>query len=72
VPRKPAIVYVEHLPDLMTTEDYETADTHQRIRIRLAVTDEGLQILADSPYPELLEEWLEQLDPEAIEMMLCG
>lgn len=54
-PAKPQIKYVAHLPDLMTWDDYEAADRRRRIRLRLSVTDEGLEILGDSPYPRLLE-----------------
>jgi hypothetical protein len=72
MPGKPVIRYVGHLPDLMTAEDYETADRERRIRLRLTVTASGLEILGDSPYPGLLEALLEDLDPAVIEMMLCG
>ena len=64
--------YVSHLPDLMTWEDYGEAESHKVVRLRLTVTDRGLEILGDSPYPELLEQLLAALDPEAIEKVLCG
>ncbi len=66
------VTSVEHLPDLMTWDDYEAAERRKVIRFRLTVTDEGLEIIGDSPYPHLLEKLLERLGPEAIEMMLCG
>ncbi len=69
---KPKTTYVNHLPDLMTWDDYEVADQRKQIRVQLTVTDEGLEIIGDSPYPHLLEALLEALGPEAIEMMLCG
>lgn len=64
--------YVEHLPDLMSWDDYETADREKRVRLRVSVTDEGVEILGDSAYPGLLEELLEGLDPDEIDQMLCG
>jgi hypothetical protein len=66
------VTFVDQLPDLMTLEDYQVAHRRKTIRIRLTVTDEGLEIIGDSPYPQLLEELLAALDPETIEMTLCG
>ncbi len=70
--QKPTIRFTDHLPDLITPDDYETAHYHKTVRLRLRVTDEGVEILGDSPYAGLLEDLLAELDPEAIEMMLCG
>ena len=70
--KKPTIEYVEHIPDLMTWADYEAAHQRKIIRVRLQVTDNGLEIIGDSAYPHLLEQLLEALDPETISMMLCG
>lgn len=72
MPKKSTIKYINHLPDLMTWDDYERADCRKQIRFRLTVTDEGLEIIGDSPYPHLIEELLESLGPDVIEMMLCG
>ncbi len=66
------INFVDHIPDLMTWDDYEVAHRRKLLRFRLEVTDDGLEIIGDSPYPQLLEDLLEALSPEAIEMMLCG
>lgn len=70
--KHPQARFVNHLPDLMTWEDYAQADRRKVIRINLSVSDEGLEVLGDSPYPQLLEELLAGLGPEWIEMMLCG
>jgi len=69
---KPRINYVTHLPDLMTPAHYNAAHQQKVIRFQLKLGDEGLEIIGDSPYPGLLEELLESLEPEAVEMMLCG
>jgi hypothetical protein len=72
MPDQIIIRYVPHLPDLMTWDDYRGAHREKRLRFRLTVTENGLEILGDSPYPQLLEELLAALGPEAMEMMLCG
>ena len=69
---QPTPTYVNHIPDLMTWDDYEVSHERKLIRFRLTVTDNGLEIIGDSPYPHLLEELLAQLDPAVVEMMLCG
>ena len=69
---QPRVAFVNHLPDLMTWEDYAVADRRKVVRVRLTVTAEGVEVLGDSPYPQLLEELLASLGPEVIEMMLCG
>jgi hypothetical protein len=69
---RPAVRFVAHLPDLMTGEDYREAHRRKVLRFRLAQGGQGLEILGDSPYPDLLEELLAALGPGVIEMMLCG
>jgi hypothetical protein len=72
MPVQPEVRFVEHLPDLMTWDDYAVADRKRTVRIRLVVADGRIEVLGDSPYPHLLEELLAGLGPKAIEMMLCG
>lgn len=69
---KPTTTYVSSIPDLMTWDDYEVSHERKCIRFRLTITDQGLEIIGDSPYPHLLEQMLAKLDPAEIEMMLCG
>jgi hypothetical protein len=64
--------FVPHLPDLIHAEDYPSDPEGRRIRVRLRVTAEGIEILGDAMRPELLEKLLESLEPERIEQMLCG
>jgi len=66
------IEYVSHVPDLMTWQDYEIVAEHKIVRFRLTVTEEGLEIIGDSPYPHLMDRLLEQLGPKVVQMMLCG
>jgi hypothetical protein len=70
--QQPEIRFVEHLPDLMTWDDYAVAHEKKVVRLQLTIKDGKLELLGDSPYPHLLEELLAQLGPEAVEMMLCG
>ena len=55
MPTSPNTVYVDHLPDLMTWDDYAVTHERKLVRFQLKVTDQGLEILGDSPYPHLLE-----------------
>lgn len=69
---KAIIKPVSDIPDLITWDDYESVDTLKRVRIRITVTEHGLEIIADGPYPKKLEELLAKLDPKVIESLLCG
>lgn len=68
----PAVRFVSHLPDLMTAEDYAAPTEVKKVRVRITVTDEGIEILSDSPYPALLEELLAQAGVDEVEKVLCG
>ncbi len=63
--------YVAELPDLVGWDEAERAGG-RLLRLRLRVTDEGVEILGDSPCPDQLERLLQELGPGAIEKMLCG
>ncbi len=64
--------YTNHLPDLMTEDDYMKASDQKRIRLQLKITDQGIEIIGDSQYPHLLDKILEALEPHQIEKVLCG
>ncbi len=68
----PEIIYVPHLPDLITEEDYRAPPNEQKIRMRIQITEEGIQVLGDSMYAALLENVLVDLESDKIERMLCG
>lgn len=70
--RPPIIRHVDDIPDLMTWEDHQQAPERKRIRFRLTATATGIEIVGDSPFPELLERVLMELDPEDLESTLCG
>jgi len=69
---RPAVRFVGHLPDLMTAEDYAAPPEVKKVRVRITFTDEGVEILSDSPYPALLEELLTQAGLDEMEKVLCG
>jgi hypothetical protein len=64
--------FVHHLPDLIRPEDYVGDPDGQRVRLRIRVTDEGVEVLGDAMRPIALERLLEELGAEVIEQMLCG
>jgi hypothetical protein len=64
--------FVDDLPDLIQPEEYAGDPDGRRVKLRLVVTDRGVEILGDAVRPEELERILLGLDPETIEHMLCG
>lgn len=64
--------FVDHLPDLIQPDEYAGDPQGRRVKLRLVITDRGVEILGDAVRPEELERILLGLDPEAIEHMLCG
>ena len=48
--------FVSHLPDLIKEEDYLECTEQRKIRLRIDLTDEGVDILGDSMYAHLVEE----------------
>lgn len=66
------IVYTTDIPDLMAWDDYDKCHQSKPVRFRLVLTDDGLEIIGDSPYPNLLEELVKKLDAKTIEARLCG
>jgi FtsH ternary system-associated peptide len=64
--------FVAHLPDLITEQDYLASPDKKKIRIRISITGEGIEILGDSMYATMLEALLSDADFGEIERMLCG
>ena len=64
--------FVDHLPDLIHPEDYPTDPDGRRVRLRVRVTADGVEVLGDAMRPAKLEELLEALGAESVEQMLCG
>ncbi|HEX5702656.1 MAG TPA: radical SAM-modified peptide, FtsH ternary system-associated [Pyrinomonadaceae bacterium] len=68
---KPKLLFVASLPDLITEADYMEPE-RKRIRLRLSITDDGIEILGDSMYADLVEDLLASAGADEIERMLCG
>lgn len=64
--------YVADLPDLIQPEDYAADLAGRLVRLRIRVTEDGVEVLGDAVRPLELEALLEGLDPSVIEQMLCG
>lgn len=68
----PKTRFVSHLPDLITEEDYLDSPDQKKLRIRINVNEEGVDVLGDSMYAYLVEELMDQLGADEIERILCG
>ncbi|GAB4562748.1 MAG: hypothetical protein Tsb0020_11290 [Haliangiales bacterium] len=64
--------FTEYIPDLIEPEEYREDVEGRRVKLRLRITERGLEIVGDAVRPEELERLLLELDPEVIEQMLCG
>lgn len=63
---------VAWLPDLMEPGDYIEAASIKKVRVRLTLSDDGVEILGDSLYVESLENLLRLMGNNPIERSLCG
>jgi hypothetical protein len=64
--------FVEALPDLISPEEYAGDPRGRRVRLRIQVTSEGVEVLGDAVRPDELERLIDALGPAVIEQMLCG
>jgi hypothetical protein len=64
--------FVSDLPDLIDPAEYPDDPAGRRVRVRIRVGADGVEILGDAMNARALELLLEGLQPEAIEQMLCG
>ena len=68
-----AVKIVAELPDLMRPEDYMNAVKAKKVRFRLTLNDEGLEVLGDSLYIESLENLFSGvIRKQPLERSLCG
>ena len=68
----PKVEFVHYLPDLIETSEYETDPFGRRVKLRVRIVEQGLEILGDSQQPKKLEKLLDYLCVERVEQMLCG
>jgi hypothetical protein len=69
---EPEYAYVDSLPDLIDGTEYGKQPEGKLVRLRIAVTESGVDLLGDAFRPVTLEAVLAALGPDVIEQMLCG
>jgi hypothetical protein len=68
----PKTRFVSYLPDLITQEDYLSSPEEKKIRVRISISEQGIEIVGDSMYAHLVEELMAGLGADELERMLCG
>ena len=66
------IKIVANLPDLIQPEDYQNCTREKKIRLRISINENGVEILGDSLYVEPLEKLLAASGATLLERSLCG
>ncbi|WP_329341636.1 hypothetical protein OG866_37160 [Streptomyces sp. NBC_00663] len=64
--------FVEDLPDLIDASEYDDHPDGRLVRLRISWDETGVEVLGDAFRPDMLEELLERMGPDAVEQMLCG
>lgn len=65
-------VFVEALPDLIAAAEYADHPDGDLVRLRVRVTEAGVEILGDAMRPAAVEAVLAALGAPEMEQMLCG
>ena len=66
-------VFTESLPDLIDAKEYSRYPNGTLVRIKISVTDTGVEIIGDGLRPELIEQVLAAIGgSDPMEQMLCG
>jgi hypothetical protein len=68
----PQYRYVSDLPDLINAEEYPDHPDGRLVRLRIRVTETGLEIVGDAFRPESVEAIMAELGAAEIQQMLCG
>ena len=64
--------YVESLPDLISPNEYAAHPDGALVRLRITVSERGVEVLGDAMRPEHIESTLTAAGLDGIEQMLCG
>ncbi|WP_239405954.1 radical SAM-modified peptide, FtsH ternary system-associated [Frankia sp. Cj3] len=64
--------FVASLPDLIDASEYPGHPDGRLVRVRITVTESGVEILGDAFRPAALEALLADVGGGATEQMLCG
>jgi hypothetical protein len=65
-------VFVESLPDLIDPSEYAEHPHGDLVRLRIVVTEAGVEVQGDAMRPLSVETLLAALGGGATEQMLCG
>jgi FtsH ternary system-associated peptide len=65
-------VFVDDLPDLIDPSEYADHPRGGLVRLRVVVTETGVEIQGDAMRPQSVEALLAALGGGAVEQMLCG
>jgi hypothetical protein len=65
-------VFADAIPDLIEPEEYADHPRGNLVRVRIVVTDAGVEVLGDAMRPRAVEGVLRSLDEGPVEQMLCG
>jgi len=65
-------VFTESIPDLIDACEYDKYPDGTLVRVRISVSEHGVEILGDGLRPELVEEVLKAIGGGPMEQMLCG
>ncbi|MEU8633213.1 radical SAM-modified peptide, FtsH ternary system-associated [Amycolatopsis sp. NPDC048633] len=68
----PDRVYVDEVPDLIEPDEYGDHPEGDLVRLRISVTETGVEVLGDALRPATLEAVLRAVAPGPVEQMLCG
>jgi hypothetical protein len=69
---EPGYSYVESLPDLIDASEYPDHPDGRLVRVRVTVTDAGVEVLGDAFRPAVVEALFAALGGGPTEQMLCG
>lgn len=64
--------FVASLPDLISAEEYADHPEGHLVKLRISVTESGVEVLGDAFRPAVLERVLGELGDGPIQQMLCG
>jgi hypothetical protein len=64
--------FVASLPDLIEPGEYADHPRGGLVRLKVVVTPDGVEILADAMRPRSVEDLLAALGGGPVEQMLCG
>jgi FtsH ternary system-associated peptide len=65
-------VFTELIPDLINADEYNKYPDGTLVRVRISVSENGVEVLGDGLRPELVEEVLKAIGGGPMEQMLCG